>query len=171
VFGFGRAFGVEGLAMATYDRIGVDYHGVRHADPRLAALIHGALDGARTVANVGAGAGSYEPANMNVTAVGTHADAAEWDAVVAGDGQHVAQAESLDTGAERGIVAVDLITGDPPGRHAGCDRAGFPRPSTRSSGRTTPATRALNQHLVQQSDDHGCRPSRAIGHRVRRDGR
>jgi SAM-dependent methyltransferase len=55
--------------MATYDRIGVGYHEVRQPDLRLAALIGEALDGARTVANIGAGTGSYEPAKMNVTAV------------------------------------------------------------------------------------------------------
>lgn len=54
---------------ATYDRIGIGYQNVRRADRRLADLIHQALAGARTVVNVGAGAGSYEPASMEVTAV------------------------------------------------------------------------------------------------------
>ncbi|MEU6611409.1 class I SAM-dependent methyltransferase [Streptomyces shenzhenensis] len=56
-------------ASAAYDRIGVGYHRVRRPDPRLAALIHEALAGARTVVNVGAGAGSYEPDDADVTAV------------------------------------------------------------------------------------------------------
>ncbi|MFF4755768.1 class I SAM-dependent methyltransferase [Streptomyces sp. NPDC002514] len=56
-------------ATATYDRIGIGYDQVRRPDPRLAALIHEALSGARTVVNVGAGAGSYEPADADVTAV------------------------------------------------------------------------------------------------------
>ncbi|WP_426368087.1 class I SAM-dependent methyltransferase [Streptomyces sp. E-08] len=55
--------------MATYDRIGRGYRHVRRPDPRLADLIHQALAGARTVVNVGAGAGSYEPADREVTAV------------------------------------------------------------------------------------------------------
>ncbi|AUY52921.1 class I SAM-dependent methyltransferase [Streptomyces sp. CB01881] len=56
-------------ATATYDRIGIGYRHVRRPDPRLAALIHQALAGVRTVVNVGAGTGSYEPAGAEVTAV------------------------------------------------------------------------------------------------------
>ncbi|MGW1255168.1 class I SAM-dependent methyltransferase [Streptomyces sp. NPDC002513] len=59
----------EKSATATYDRIGIGYRNVRRPDPRLAALIHKALAGARTVVNVGAGTGSYEPADAEVTAV------------------------------------------------------------------------------------------------------
>ncbi|MEU6441443.1 class I SAM-dependent methyltransferase [Streptomyces sp. NPDC047046] len=53
----------------VYDRIGVGYRQVRQADPRLAALIHEGLGGARTVVNVGAGTGSYEPVDAEVVAV------------------------------------------------------------------------------------------------------
>jgi SAM-dependent methyltransferase len=42
---------------------------VRREDPRLAQRIRAALGDARTVLNVGAGAGSYEPADLEVTAV------------------------------------------------------------------------------------------------------
>jgi SAM-dependent methyltransferase len=52
-----------------YDRIGTGYATVRREDPRIAAAIHGALGDARTVLNVGAGAGSYEPRDREVTAV------------------------------------------------------------------------------------------------------
>ena len=52
-----------------YDRIGVGYTRVRGEDPRIAAAIHAALGDARTVVNVGAGAGSYEPRDREVTAV------------------------------------------------------------------------------------------------------
>ncbi|MEU4584436.1 class I SAM-dependent methyltransferase [Kitasatospora aureofaciens] len=52
-----------------YDSIGTGYRRTRRPDPRLAALINRALAGARTVVNVGAGAGSYEPADAEVTAV------------------------------------------------------------------------------------------------------
>lgn len=45
----------------TYDRYGHGYAGTRRPDPRVEALIHGALDGMTTVANIGAGTGSYEP--------------------------------------------------------------------------------------------------------------
>lgn len=55
--------------MERYDRIGVGYARTRREDPRLAALIHAALGDARTVVNVGAGAGSYEPRDRYVLAV------------------------------------------------------------------------------------------------------
>lgn len=44
-----------------YDTIGVGYARQRRADPRIAAQIWSALDGATRVVNVGAGTGSYEP--------------------------------------------------------------------------------------------------------------
>jgi SAM-dependent methyltransferase len=56
--------------MATiYDTIGVDYADLRKPDPRIAAQVWAALGDARTVLNVGAGTGSYEPANREVTAL------------------------------------------------------------------------------------------------------
>jgi SAM-dependent methyltransferase len=58
-----------GRSPAIYDRIGTGYKHIRHPDPRLHALIGQALAGARTIVNVGAGAGSYEPADADVTAV------------------------------------------------------------------------------------------------------
>jgi SAM-dependent methyltransferase len=42
---------------------------VRREDPRIAARIRAALGDARTLLNVGAGAGAYEPADLDVTAV------------------------------------------------------------------------------------------------------
>ncbi|WP_037837465.1 class I SAM-dependent methyltransferase [Streptomyces sp. NRRL S-244] len=59
----------EDVPAAAYDRIGIGYKRVRLPDPRLGALIGQALGGARTVVNVGAGAGSYEPQDAEVTAV------------------------------------------------------------------------------------------------------
>jgi SAM-dependent methyltransferase len=53
----------------TYDQIGRGYLGVRQTDPRIAARIDEALGDARSVLNVGAGAGSYEPADRDVTAI------------------------------------------------------------------------------------------------------
>jgi SAM-dependent methyltransferase len=47
----------------------VGYTSVRREDPRLAARIRAALGEARSVLNVGAGAGSYEPPDLHVTAV------------------------------------------------------------------------------------------------------
>jgi len=52
-----------------YDSIGEGYASVRKPDPRIAQIIHGALGGARSIVNVGAGTGSYEPTDRNVTAV------------------------------------------------------------------------------------------------------
>jgi SAM-dependent methyltransferase len=53
----------------SYDIIGVDYSDLRKPDPRIAAMIQTALGPAKTVLNVGAGAGSYEPAGRQVTAI------------------------------------------------------------------------------------------------------
>lgn len=52
-----------------YGRGGQDYAAVRRADPRIEALVHRALGDARTVLNVGAGAGSYEPRDRFVVPV------------------------------------------------------------------------------------------------------
>jgi SAM-dependent methyltransferase len=56
-------------AVPRYDRIGGGYAHTRREDPRLAARIHAALGPARTVVNVGAGTGSYEPLDRHVIAV------------------------------------------------------------------------------------------------------
>ena len=55
--------------MTLYDRIGTGYTSTRRPDPRIAAAIDRALGDARTVVNVGAGAGGYEPDGRDVTAV------------------------------------------------------------------------------------------------------
>jgi hypothetical protein len=44
-----------------YDTIGATYTLTRRTEPRIAAQIWAALGDARTVLNVGAGTGSYEP--------------------------------------------------------------------------------------------------------------
>jgi len=54
---------------ADYGRIGTGYSAYRQPDPRIGARILAALGEARTVLNVGAGAGSYEPESRIVTAV------------------------------------------------------------------------------------------------------
>ncbi len=54
---------------AIYDRIGRGYAARRREDPSLKSRIIDALNGARSVVNVGAGAGSYEPADRTVIAV------------------------------------------------------------------------------------------------------
>jgi SAM-dependent methyltransferase len=61
----------EGVGVVTvdYERYGRTYAQHRRPDPRIAARIHAALGGARTVLNVGAGTGSYEPSDRWVLAV------------------------------------------------------------------------------------------------------
>lgn len=51
---------------ALYDTIGVNSARRRKADPRICRAIHGALGKTRSVLNVGAGAGSYEPNDRTV---------------------------------------------------------------------------------------------------------
>ena len=55
--------------MALYDRIGATYAATRAADPRIAGSIRAALGDARSVVNVGAGTGAYEPSDLEVLAV------------------------------------------------------------------------------------------------------
>ncbi|MGC5028290.1 methyltransferase domain-containing protein [Micromonospora sp. DT229] len=52
-----------------YETKGEGYAVQRRTDPRIAALIHTALGAARTVLNVGAGAGSYEPTDRYLVAI------------------------------------------------------------------------------------------------------
>src|SRR3954452_16275585 len=52
-----------------YDSIGTTYTLTRRTEPRIAAQVWAALGDAETVLNVGAGTGSYEPSDRDVTAV------------------------------------------------------------------------------------------------------
>lgn len=52
-----------------YERGGSVYSTIRRTDPRIEAHIHRALGSARTVLNVGAGAGSHEPTDRYVVAI------------------------------------------------------------------------------------------------------
>jgi SAM-dependent methyltransferase len=54
---------------SRYERIGHGYARLRREDPRIAERINVALGSARTVVNVGAGAGSYEPRDRHVIAI------------------------------------------------------------------------------------------------------
>jgi SAM-dependent methyltransferase len=54
---------------ALYDSIGINYAELRKPDPRIAKTIAQALGAAKAVLNVGAGTGSYEPADRQVVAV------------------------------------------------------------------------------------------------------
>jgi len=59
----------EATGFGYYERAGRGYADRRRPDPRIAAAIVRALGDARTVVNVGAGAGSYEPVGRDVVAV------------------------------------------------------------------------------------------------------
>ena len=52
-----------------YGGLATDYSSARRADPRIGAQLVAALGDARTVLNVGAGTGSYEPTDRHVVAV------------------------------------------------------------------------------------------------------
>ncbi len=54
---------------ALYDTIGTGYRNYRQPDPRIAAQILDGLDGAQSIVNFGAGAGSYEPADRELVAI------------------------------------------------------------------------------------------------------
>jgi SAM-dependent methyltransferase len=54
---------------ALYDEIGVEYSGARCTEARIARRLWDALGDARSVLNVGAGTGSYEPRDRDVVAV------------------------------------------------------------------------------------------------------
>lgn len=58
-----------GAGRHLYDEIGRSYTKTRREDPRVAAAIHSCLGTATTIVNVGAGAGSYEPADRVIVAV------------------------------------------------------------------------------------------------------
>jgi SAM-dependent methyltransferase len=53
----------------NYDCIGRTYAATRREDPRLVAILRDALGDARSVINIGAGAGAYEPSDLDVLAV------------------------------------------------------------------------------------------------------
>jgi SAM-dependent methyltransferase len=57
------------MSESLYDRIGVGYSGYRRPDARITARVEAALGECRSVLNVGAGAGSYEPRDRSVVAV------------------------------------------------------------------------------------------------------
>lgn len=60
---------IRGGMVTLYDTIGLNYASLRQPDPRIARQIDAALGNARTVLNVGAGGGSYEPVGRQITAV------------------------------------------------------------------------------------------------------
>lgn len=97
------------MADVIYDRIGVGYGAHRRGDPRIAARIDEALGDARTVVNVGAGTGSYEPRGREVTAVEPSAEMISQR--LAGAAAVVrASAESLPFGDNSFDAAMGVLT-------------------------------------------------------------
>jgi len=60
---------IRSVMNSLYDTIGLNYANLRKPDFRIAQRIETALGDAKTVLNVGAGAGSYEPADRQITAI------------------------------------------------------------------------------------------------------
>ena len=90
-----------------YDRIGTAYSARRREDPRLAAPVLDALGDARTVLNVGAGTGSYEPVDRFV--VGLEPSAVMIAQRLDGKGpavRGVADALPFATGAFDAVMAI-----------------------------------------------------------------
>ncbi len=52
-----------------YDCFGKTYAKIRQTDPRIAKYVYDALSGSKTVINIGAGSGSYEPDDKYVVAI------------------------------------------------------------------------------------------------------
>lgn len=52
-----------------YDEIGIGYSVMRCTDPKIARQLYSEFQGATRIVNVGAGAGSYEPENIELVAV------------------------------------------------------------------------------------------------------
>lgn len=57
------------MSRAAYEDLGINYSDFRRADPCIEARIWAALGDARSVVNVGAGTGSYEPRDRELIAV------------------------------------------------------------------------------------------------------
>jgi SAM-dependent methyltransferase len=57
------------MSQPAYNRMGTNYSDFRRPEPRIEAAIWAALGDARSVVNVGAGTGSYEPLDREVVAV------------------------------------------------------------------------------------------------------
>jgi SAM-dependent methyltransferase len=102
-----------------YERHGRTYARHRRPDPRIAARIHAALGDARTVLNIGAGSGSYEPDDRWVLAVEPSATMRAQRPTAAAPAI-AARAESLpldDRSVDAAMACVTIHHWDPP--HAG----------------------------------------------------
>lgn len=91
-----------------YDSIGIGYQRFRIPDHRIASQIREAIGNASSVCNIGAGAGSYEPSDLQVTPVEPSQRMIDQRA----DSKHVvrANAEELPFEDEQFDVAMAVLT-------------------------------------------------------------
>jgi SAM-dependent methyltransferase len=92
--------------MMRYDQTGVSYSQTRRPDPRIAAAIGRALAGFASVANIGAGTGSYEPAQTVVAIEPSRVMIRQRPTGTAPAVQAAAEALPLRTGAVEAALAV-----------------------------------------------------------------
>ncbi len=59
----------ETMGSANYEIVGKNYSEFRQPDPRISSLISSYLESAKSIVNIGAGTGSYEPTGKIVSAV------------------------------------------------------------------------------------------------------
>ena len=94
--------------MIRYDRAGRTYSLTRQPDPRIGAVIEHALHGMATVANIGAGTGSYEPSNTVVAVEPSHVMITQRRAEAAPAVRAVA--EHLPIGTDAVDASIALLT-------------------------------------------------------------
>ncbi len=94
--------------MIRYDRAGRTYSLTRQPDPRIGAVIEHALHGMATVANIGAGTGSYEPSNTVIAVEPSHVMITQRRAEAAPAVRAVA--EHLPIGTDAVDASIALLT-------------------------------------------------------------
>jgi SAM-dependent methyltransferase len=92
--------------MTRYDQTGITYSQTRRPDSRIAAAVDQALGGVESVANIGAGTGSYEPAPTVVAIEPSRVMIRQRPAGTAPAVQATAEALPLRTGAVEAALAV-----------------------------------------------------------------
>jgi SAM-dependent methyltransferase len=92
--------------MMRYDQTGITYSQTRRPDSRIAAAVDQALGGVESVANIGAGTGSYEPAPTVVAVEPSRVMIRQRPTGAAPAVQAAAEALPLRTGAVEAALAV-----------------------------------------------------------------
>jgi SAM-dependent methyltransferase len=92
--------------LIRYDRAGRTYSLTRQPDPRIAAIVEQALHGMATVANIGAGTGSYEPSTTVIAVEPSHVMVTQRQADAAPAVRAVAEHLPIDTNAVDASIAL-----------------------------------------------------------------